>query len=102
MREASGVPGLGAAVGRTHAVPAQFSEAAGVCSASPLLPEDLAPAFSASPQVPRRVVQLVAFGSGLSRAALATPLGLPEWRAVAPQAAQLRLPGSRVVAVRWP
>jgi len=44
----------------------------------------------------------VALGPGLSRAALATPLGLLEWRAISPQAAQLSLPGTRVVAVRWP
>jgi serine beta-lactamase-like protein LACTB, mitochondrial len=87
--------------GRTHAVPAQFSEAAGLCRASLQLPEALAPVFSAAPQVPRRAVQLVALGPGLSRAALATPLGLLEWHAIAPQAAQLRLPGTRVVAVRW-
>ena len=88
--------------GRTHAVPAQFSEAAGLCRASLQLPEALMPAFSAAPQVPRRVVQMVALGPGLSRAALGTPLGLLEWRATAPQAAQLHLPGARVVAVRWP
>lgn len=88
--------------GRTHAVPTQFSEAAGLCRASLLLPEALAPVFSATPQVPRRAVQLVALGPGLSRAALATPLGLLEWRASGPKAAQLRLPGTRVVAVRWP
>lgn len=88
--------------GRTHEVPAQFSEAAGLCRANLQLPEVLAPVFSASPQLPRRAVQLVALGSGLSRAALATPLGLLEWRAIAPQAAELRLPGTRVVAVRWP
>jgi len=88
--------------GRTHTVPAQFSEAAGLCRASLQLPEALAPPFSAAPQVPRHAVQLVALGPGLSRAALATPLGLLEWRAVSPQAAQLSLPGTRVVAVRWP
>lgn len=88
--------------GRTHTVPAQFSEVAGLCRATLQLPEALALTFSAAPQVPRRSVQLVALGPGLSRAALATPLGLLEWRAISPQAAQLSLPGTRVVAVRWP
>lgn len=83
-------------------MPAEFSEAVGLCSADLRLPEVLARVFSAAPQVPRRVVQLVALGPGLSRAALATPLGLLEWRANAPQAAQLHLPGARVVAISWP
>ncbi|WP_397533272.1 serine hydrolase domain-containing protein [Roseateles sp.] len=89
--------------GQTHAVPAQFSETAGLCRATLQLPEALAPLFSAAPQRPRRTVQLIALGPGLARAALATPLGLLEWRATGPQAAQLRLPAdSRVVTVRWP
>lgn len=89
--------------GQTHAVPAQFSAASGLCRATLQLPEALAPLFSAAPQRPRRTVQLIALGPGLSRAALATPLGLIEWRATGPQAAQLRLPvDSRLVTVRWP
>ena len=64
--------------GRTHEVPAQFSEAVGLCSANLQPPEALARAFSAAPNMPRRAVQLVALGPGLSRAALATPLGLLE------------------------
>ena len=86
---------------RTHVVPAQFSDEAGLCSASLQLPEALATVFNAAPQTPRRVVQLVALGAGLARAALATPLGLLEWRALGPRAAQLRLPGERVIEVRW-
>ncbi len=87
--------------GLTHGVPAHFSDEAGLCRASLELPDALAKAFSAKPQTPRRVVQLVALAPGLSRAALATPLGLLEWRAIDAQAAQLRLPGDRVIAVRW-
>ena len=66
------------------------------------LPEALARAFSAALQVPRHVVHLVALGPGLSRAALTAPLGLLEWRAIAPQAVQLHLPGARVVTISWP
>jgi serine beta-lactamase-like protein LACTB, mitochondrial len=87
--------------GRQHRVPAQFSDEAGLCRASLQLPEALASAFSAAPQTTRREVQLVALGAGLARAALATPLGLLEWRALGPHTAQLRLPGDRVIDVRW-
>ncbi|MBH9577227.1 serine hydrolase domain-containing protein [Inhella proteolytica] len=78
----------------------RFVRVAGHCQGELELPEALATRLHAPPQPRRERLRVLALAPGLARAALVSPIGLLEWRAIGQDKAQVLLPGQRLLKLR--
>ncbi len=78
----------------------RFASVQGQCQGEVDLPPALADRLNAKPQPRRERLRVLALAPGLARAALVSPIGLLEWRALGADEAQVLLPGRRVLRLQ--
>jgi len=78
----------------------RFASVQGQCQGELDLAPALADRLNAQPQPRRERLRVLALAPGLARAALVSPIGLLEWRALGADEAQVLLPGQRVLRLK--